>query len=79
MLSSPGNVLHQVSVKNSGNVREFPGVPLKQFWIMGMLRVVLGAAIDSTGISACSVSIVQPVGGTRGKQMCFMYKCSAFS
>lgn len=26
MLCSPGNMLHQVSVRNSGNVHEFPGV-----------------------------------------------------
>lgn len=41
--------------------------------------MILGSRIDSTGISACAVSVVQPVGGTRGKQMCFMYKCSALS
>lgn len=49
------------------------------YWIMGILRVVLGTGIDSTGISACAVSIVQPVGGTRGKQMCVVYKSSVLS
>lgn len=28
MLCSPGNVLHQVSVRNSGNVHKSPGVSL---------------------------------------------------
>lgn len=34
--------------------------------------MVPGTGTDSTGISVCVVSIVQPVGGTRGKQMCVM-------